>query len=68
MSQELADQLKEKECEIAQLKESLTHAESALDELRALHVVEREAIVKDATLDRYKALEAEREKWEAREG
>ena len=56
-SEELASQLSDKEREIASLQESLDRAESALGKLEARYLAEKEAMVKDAALDRYKALE-----------
>ena len=66
-SQELAVQVKDRENELLLLKESLARAEVTLDERCSQHVVEMEAICKEASLDRYRALEAEQAKWEARE-
>ena len=49
------------------LKKSLSRAEATLEERCSQHVVEIEALHKEATLDRYRAVEAEQAKWEARE-
>ena len=51
---------RQKESEIACLRESL-------EGLEQRYLAEKEALVREFTLDRYKALDAEREKWEARE-
>ena len=59
-SERLCGQLREKVSEIACLRESL-------EGLEQRYLAENEALVREFTLDRYKALDAEREKWEARE-
>ena len=56
-SEKLASLLRDNEREIELLKEALDHARS-----------EKEALLRDVALDRYKAVEVEREKWEALEG
>lgn len=66
--QELAAQLEEKESALCEVRESLERVEVTLEQQSAEHVAEIEALQRDATLDRYKALETMQAKWEAREG
>ena len=53
--------------DLDKVKSSLAEFERTLEETRGSHEAQLEALKQDALLEHYKALESEREKWEARE-
>ena len=54
--QELAIQLREKETLLSETREQLARTEVTLDRESERHVADIEAIKRDATLDRYRAI------------
>ena len=66
-SQDLASKLAECEVSVRGTSEMLASTERCLRELRCKHADEIVSVQKDADLARYKAVEIEQAKWEARE-
>ena len=66
-SQDLASKLAECEASVRGTSEMLASTERCLRELRCKHADEIVSVKKDADLARYKAVEIEQAKWEARE-
>ena len=64
---ELETTLQESEQNVAALREELSQVQHSVQELEHRGAAEREAMLRQSELDRYRAVEEERRKWEERE-